>query len=99
MLCLASDAGALLSDSRVYRAAPTAVLRRAPLEPMTAIFDKRSGATHVVAAIVPVILDALLSGPADAAGLAERLDLDADDLNDLNDRLDELAATGLVEVL
>lgn len=84
---------------RVYRAAPSAVLRRAPFEPMTAIFDKRSGATHVVADIVPVILDALLSGPADAAGLAVRLDLDADDLSDLKDRLDELVATGLVEIL
>lgn len=99
MLCLAPDAGALLSDLRVYRAAPLAVLRRAPFEPMTAIFDKRSGATHVVADVVPVILDALLSSPADVAALAARLDLDHGDLNDLNDRLDELVATGLVEIL
>ena len=99
MLCLAPNAGALLSELRVYRAAPAGVLRRAPFEPMTAVFDRRSGATHLVADIVPVILDALLSGPADAAGLAVRLDLEADDLNDLNDRLDELVATGLVEIL
>ena len=98
MLCVAPDAGALLSSPRVYRATPPAVLRRAALEPMTAIFDKRSGATHVVADIVPIILDALLSGPTDAAGLAMRLNLGADDLRDLNDRLDELAATGLVEI-
>ena len=83
----------------MYRAAPPAVLRRTSLEPMTAIFDKRSGATHVAADIIPIILDALSAGATDAAGLAARLDLDEGDVHDLGERLNELLATGLVEAL
>ena len=75
------------------------MLLRVALEPMMTLFDRRSGATHVVADVVPVILDALQQGPTDLAGLAARIDVTDGDLRDLADRVEELLAVGLVEVL
>lgn len=67
------------------------------------IYHRRSGATHLVAAPVPQILDALREGPTDLSGLmgrlAERFDLDGTDgeaRQALEERLTELVTLGLV---
>jgi DNA-binding HxlR family transcriptional regulator len=64
---------------------------------MTAIYDRRSNATHVVAEVVPTILSALVEGDADIPALAIRLG--TSEHNALADRLSELVRTGLVEAL
>lgn len=81
----------------IYRAPPSGVLRHVRLDTMTAIYDRRSGATHLVAEVVPTILRALSEGEADLETLARRLG--TDERVALADRLDELTATGLVERL
>lgn len=63
---------------------------------MTAIYDRRAAQTHVVAEIVPALLEAMDEGGADAATVAARLGLDAVD-EALIERLDELVETGLAE--
>ncbi|UVO54081.1 HPr-rel-A system PqqD family peptide chaperone [Sphingomonas sp. SUN039] len=78
-----------------FRAPPDGVLRLVRLDAMTAIFDRRSGATHLVAEAVPTILAALAKGEADVAALAHRLG--TDERLALSARLNELATTGLVE--
>jgi PqqD family protein of HPr-rel-A system len=78
-----------------YRAPANGVLRRVRLDSMTAIYDRRANATHVVAEVVPAILDALGEGEADLDALAARLGTDERDA--LSERLDELVATGLIE--
>jgi PqqD family protein of HPr-rel-A system len=83
----------------VYRADDPAQRIAAPLDEMTAIFHRPSGTTHLVAAPVPELLDALTEGPADAATLLTRLQRDFDvadaDAAAIAARLDELVATGL----
>ena len=75
-----------------------------PLDSLTALFDRASGQTHLLAAPSPEILTALSDAPATAAELVARLaakfDLSAegDALAVIVARLDELAALGLVEV-
>ena len=66
---------------------------------MTAIYDRRSGQTHLVADPVPALLDALADGEADADMLAARLGLTGDERGVLVERLGELRAVGLVEPL
>jgi PqqD family protein of HPr-rel-A system len=68
-----------------------------------ALYQRRSGATHLVAAPVPQILEALGEGDTDVAGLlarlATRFDLDAADDEAkaaLEQRLAELIDLGLV---
>lgn len=78
-----------------FRAPPDGVLLMARLDAMTAIFDRRSGLTHLVAEVVPTILAALAEGDADLEQLAVRLD--TPEHGALAERLDELAAIGLVE--
>ena len=84
----------------VYHAPPDATLLRTQLDLLDAIYDRRSGLTHLVGEPVPAILDALGAGPANAAKLMQRL---ADDyaieggLAALRARLDEIEALGLVE--
>jgi PqqD family protein of HPr-rel-A system len=68
------------------------------LDALVAIYDRRSGATHLVAAPVPEILTALERGEASLGQLAARLDAD-EEQEALVERLDELVATGLVERL
>ncbi len=63
---------------------------------MTAIYDRRSGQTHVVAGAVPAILDAMGNAAADAAAIAAALGVN-DDVALVCERLDELLAIGLVE--
>lgn len=72
------------------------MLRRVPLDDMTAIYDRRSGQTHVVAAAVPAILDAVGADTVDAATIAAALGV-GDDVALVGERLDELLAIGLVE--
>lgn len=71
------------------------VLIMAQLDAMTAIFDRRSGATHIVAEVIPTILAALAEGDADLVKLAARLD--TTEVEALRQNLDELVATGLVD--
>ncbi len=72
-----------------------------PLDTLTAIFDRASGLTHLLATPLPEILAALDVGPADVATLTARLaadfDFDADDADSaITARLEELATLGLV---
>jgi hypothetical protein len=80
-----------------YRGPPPGVLRLFRLDTMTAIYDRRSNATHVVAEIVPTILSALAEGNEDIPALATRLS--TDEHQALAERLNELVGTGLVEAL
>lgn len=78
----------------VYRAPPQRVLRAVRLDSMTAIYDRRSNQTHVVADVVPMILDALSDDEADLMALAERLG--TVEHTALAERLDELVGIGLI---
>jgi len=87
----------------IYRAEPPEALVRTSLGAIDALYHRRSGTTHLVAAPMPQILEALAEGPADPSLLWQRLgarfDL-ADDavaaLPALRERLAELEALGLV---
>lgn len=78
-----------------YRGPPPGVLRLVRLDTMTAIYDRRSNATHVVAEVVPTILGALAQGDAEIPALATWLG--TDECTALSERLTELGRTGLVE--
>ncbi|HET8612009.1 MAG TPA: HPr-rel-A system PqqD family peptide chaperone [Sphingomonas sp.] len=71
----------------------------APLDELTAIFHRPSGATHLLASPAPELLEALAEGPADAAELLARLsgryEMPDATPEGLAARLDELVATGL----
>lgn len=88
-----------MADAR-YRAPPPGCLRLAPLDALTAIYDRRSGITHVVAPPAPELI-AALDDWSDAAALLARLARDYDladaDPAALAARLDELVETGLIE--
>ncbi len=87
----------------LYRAEAADQIVSASLGAIDALYHRRSGATHLVAAPVPQILEALAEGPADLARLWERL-LARFDLDDeaeagraaLAERLAELIGLGLV---
>lgn len=90
-----------------YRAEAPDLIVRANLGSIDALYHRRSGATHLVAAPVPQILDALGEGPADLACLMARLaarfeleddagEEDAGMATALAQRLTELIALGLV---
>jgi PqqD family protein of HPr-rel-A system len=79
-----------------WRAPPPGVLRLVELDAMTAIYDRRSGMTHVVAAIVPTILAAMNAQGVTTDTLAARLGVDD---AELSAHLAELAAVGLLEAL
>jgi len=87
----------------LYRAEPPGGVLRHSLGAIDALYHRRSGATHLVAAPVPQILDALAEGPAGAALVRQRLaarfdlaDAEKDALPALRARLAELEALGLV---
>ena len=87
----------------IYRAEPAEQLVSVSLGAIDALYHRRSGATHLVAAPVPQILAMLAEGPADLTGLWERLtarfDLDdpaGEGMEALKDRLMELVSLGLV---
>lgn len=77
------------------------------LEPVTLVYHRRSGVTHLLTEPAPQILDALdVIGAADAAGVAawlgERFDLSTEGGETaealIEARLEELAALGLIRV-
>ncbi len=86
----------------VYRADHVQLRRAQELDGLTAIFHRRSAATHLVGDPVPQILDILAEYPCTVDGLLARLaaahDLVAGgDLRaTLRDRLAELELSGLV---
>ena len=84
-----------------YRAAPPDSLVIVPIDLLTAIYHRRSGQTHLMAAPAPEILAALGQEALDAEALLARLQADYDlvdaDAAALAARLEELVATGLVE--
>lgn len=83
-----------------YRAADRARLRIVPLDVLTAIYHRASGQTHIVEAPVPEILAALGGEALDVGEILNRLSRDYalvdPDPAALTDRLEELAAAGLV---
>jgi PqqD family protein of HPr-rel-A system len=83
-----------------YRAPPAGVLRLVPLDELTALYHRASGQTHLVAAPVPEILEALAQAPATLAELlvrlAARYDLADANPDALEARLAELVSLGLV---
>jgi PqqD family protein of HPr-rel-A system len=93
-----------VGDARLWRAAPADRRVIIPLDSLTALYDRASGQTHLLASPLPEILEALDSGPADAATVAERLaarfDFDTPDAQAaIGARLNELFALGLVAAL
>ncbi len=87
----------------VWHLAPPDSLIIEPLDSLTAVFDRRSGQTHILNSPMPELIAALALGPVSlddmAARLSETFDLSADDAiaDTLAARLTELAALGLVE--
>lgn len=86
-----------------YRAEPADQRIVQPLDSMTLVYQRRSGITHIVAAPVPQILEAMRDDICDAALVADRLAAHFD-LGDteqakslIAERLVELADLGLVE--
>ena len=82
-----------------WRLDPRTVLKQVALDELTAIYDRRSGQTHIVAAPTPDILAALGGGPTDVHALLKTLGIDdpeAADREALSRRLVELEAAGLV---
>ncbi|MEK6540868.1 MAG: HPr-rel-A system PqqD family peptide chaperone [Pseudomonadota bacterium] len=73
------------------------------LDTLTAVYDRASGQTHILAQPLPEILAALRDSGANAQAIADRLSatFDIADSGDLHARiaecLNELAALGLVE--
>lgn len=78
-------------------------LRTEPLDSLTALYDRASGQTHLLAPPMPEILASLAGSPATGPELLTRLaasfDLSAegDAAAIIDARLHELAALGLVE--
>ncbi len=92
-----------MNHSIIWHLAPPGSLIIEPLDSLTALFDCRSGQTHILSSPMPELIRALALGPASLDGLTARLsetfDLSADDAiaDTLAARLAELAALGLVE--
>ena len=85
----------------LYAADPPEALRLVEIEGLTLLYHRRSGLTHILAPPAPQILAALAAGPADAAGIAERIGADfqieaEDPAAAMTARLAELEAAGLV---
>lgn len=83
-----------------FRAPPADAVISVELDPFVALYDRRSGITHLLAEPAPQLLEALAAGPLTLAALRTRLG-EAYDMPDLTDdalaaRLEELAAAGLV---
>jgi PqqD family protein of HPr-rel-A system len=84
-----------------YRGPGVGSLRTVPLDPLTAVYHRASGITHLLASPAPELLEAMGDDWLDADALMERLsrhfDLGDGDVASLRARLDELVAAGLVE--
>lgn len=89
-------------QSPKYKAEPADQLLVEPLDAMTLIYQRRSGATHIVAEPVPEILRAMRDDALTAEAVMERLATEfdfasADAAAIVAARLEELAALGIVE--
>lgn len=86
----------------LYRGPPADACITIALEPFVAVYDRRSGATHLLAEPAPQLLDMLAAGPLTLADLRVRLAaaFDLPDVSDaaLHERLRELVEAGLVAV-
>jgi PqqD family protein of HPr-rel-A system len=86
----------------LYKAEAADQLLIEPLDAMTLIYHRASGATHIVAEPVPEILAAMAADCIDAATLATRLAAqfelgdDPETHSAIAARLEELTALGLV---
>ena len=86
-----------------YRAAVAHDLVRVELDELTAVFDRRSGQTHLLASPLPEMLEALGAEEwtltAFAAQLASEYDMtgEGEAAARIDQRLAELVALGLVE--
>ncbi len=83
-----------------YRADAASALRIVPLDTLSALYHRRSGQTHLVAAPVPEILAVLADAPRDLGETLAALGIDdcAEARALLQERIDELVATGLVSI-
>ena len=88
-----------------YRVEPGIAWLAHELGPMTLLYHRRSGITHMVSEPVPQILDALnATGPADAGAVARHLaahfELSAEGGIEaiVAARLEELAGLGLIRI-
>jgi len=83
----------------VYAADPPTARVAVVLDALVAVYHRPSGATHLLAAPSPELLDALAEGPADAAELRARLaalyELDGDGTAMIDARMEELIVAGL----
>lgn len=92
-----------MDHSITWHLAPPDSLIIEPLDSLTAVFDRRSGQTHILNSPMPELIAALARGPASLNDLTVRLsetfDLSADDAiaDAMAARLAELAALGLVD--
>lgn len=82
-----------------WRGPPDDALQIVSLDMLTAIYDRRSGQTHIVSAPVPEILAVLMPDGMSIDAIIAALGIaDDDDTRALlHERLTELAATGLVD--
>lgn len=92
----------MVGHSARYRAEPADRLLIEPLDSMTAIYQRRSGVTHIVAEPVPEILMVMggdvLTAQAVADRLAGQFDIDSASATGIVEaRLAEMAQLGLVE--
>ena len=91
--------------TRRYRALSTIDYKLTPLDVVSALYDKRSGQTHLVASPVPELLSMMQGRDLSVDELLHRLlvhyDLPADEDHSasVEARLSELVTLGLVEIL
>ncbi len=82
----------------IWRAAEGLDVR--PLDTLTLVYHPGSGQTHLLASPLPEILGLLAAEPLDRTGviarLGEQFDLEENAAQLIGERLDELAALGLV---
>lgn len=81
-----------------YRSAGKGALRQVALDALTAIYDRRSGQTHVVASPMPEMLEAL-EAPRNLAALIAALGEEDDAMTRavLTERIGELQDIGLID--
>ena len=88
-----------------YRALSAIDYKLTPLDVVSALYDKRSGQTHLVASPVPELLTMMQGSDLSVDELLQRLlvhyDLPADEDHraSVEARLNELVTLGLVEIL
>lgn len=86
----------------LYRGPPADACVTVTLDPFVALYDRRSGATHLLAEPAPQLLEILAAGPLTLAELRARLAaaFDLPDMSDaaLQERVRELAAAGLIAI-